>query len=251
MGKEFKRKLALVLVGDEEVGQKGSKYLLKKRKDFFNDIKYGLVAEPTDLKLKIAQKGIMHIKFKFRGRAAHASTPWKGNNAILKASNFIQEVNNLSERLKKVKYPLLGCPTINVGKIIGGTKVNIVPEFCEVEIDRRLLPGETPERVLNEFKVILKKLKLKAKIEQIIRPRLAMKIPANSEIVKLIQGIVKTRVEGEYGYTEAELYYRKLGTNFVIFGPTSTAHQANEFVKIRDLKKARFVYEKSIEKWCC
>lgn len=248
--RELKRRVILVFTGDEEVGLKGSKYLLENRKLLFKGIKFGLAAEPTDLKLKVAQKGIVHLKFKFKGKATHASTPWKGDNAILKASTFIQEVNKLSKRLKRRRDPLLGYPTINVGRIAGGVKVNIVPEFCEVEIDRRLLPKETPQKVLDEFKDIVKKLKLKARIEQMIEPRLSMKISPTSEIVKLIRSIVKTKVEGEHGYSEIELYHRKLGIELAIFGPTNTAHTTNEYVKIADLKKARLIYEKVIKKWC-
>ncbi len=250
--KNFKKRLVLAFVGDEEVAMKGTKYLIEKRKSFLKNVKYGVMAEPTNLDIRIAQKGITMIKLKFKGKAAHGSKPELGDNAILKASDFIQELKKLTRKLKKKKDPLLGSGTINVGKILGGTKVNIVPDYCEVEIDRRLIPGETPAIAIKQIRKILEKLNLKAKIEYLNEPRLAMKIPKNSKIVKMIQSIKKAKIKGESGYTESELYYRECGIEFVSFGPgdPKLAHVINENIKISKIKKAKKVFEKLIERWC-
>jgi acetylornithine deacetylase/succinyl-diaminopimelate desuccinylase-like protein len=192
------------------------------------------------------------LKIRFKGKAAHGSKPELGDNAILKASDFIQELKILTKKLKKKKDPLLGSGTINVGKIVGGLKVNMVPDYCEVEIDRRLIPGETPSIAVKQIKNVLKKLRLRAKIEYLNEPRLAMKISKNSKIVKMIQNIIKTRTLGESGYTESELYYRECGIEIVSFGPgdPKLAHVNNEYIKISKIKKAVRVFETLIKKWC-
>ena len=248
---KFKKKLLLVFVGDEEVSLGGSKYLIKNRKDVFKDVKYGITAECNDLNLTVAQKGITSIKVKFKGKAAHGSRPELGDNAIYKAVEFIQELRKLIKKLKKNKNPLLGSGTINVGVIKGGTKINIVPDFCEVEIDRRLIPGETPKIAINQIKEILKKLKLKAEIESGIS-RLPMEINKNFELIRILNEIERFKMIGESGYTEIELYYRDAGIPCITMGPglESQAHVINEFIPIKNLKKAIKIYEELIRKVC-
>lgn len=249
--KNFKRKLLLTFVADEEVEAKGSFHLIRNRKDMLRDIKYGIMGECTDLRLRIAQKGIVKIKVKFKGKAAHGSKPELGVNAIYKATDFIQEVRKLIEQLKKRKNILLGSGTINVGVIKGGTKINVVPEFCDVEIDRRIIPGETPQIAINQLRKILKKLKLKAEIE-VSKNRLPMQLSENLEIIKILKSITKAKSVGESGYTEAELFYRDGGFPCFSFGPgvSELAHTTNEYIPIKNLQKATKIYEELIRRVC-
>jgi len=247
----FKRKLLLTFVADEEVEAKGSFYLVKNRKEMLNDIKYGIMGECTDLNARIAQKGITDIKIKFKGKSAHGSRPELGDNAIYKAADFIQEMRKLIEQLKKRKNPILGSGTLNVGVIKGGTKINMVPESCDVEIDRRTIPGETPKIAVGQLKKILKKLKLKADI-QVFQSRLPMQLDKNLEIIKILKSVTKTRLIGESGYTEAELFYRDAGFPCFSFGPGigNQAHVSNEYIPIKNLQRATKIYEKLIRKVC-
>jgi acetylornithine deacetylase/succinyl-diaminopimelate desuccinylase family protein len=249
---KFKKKLLLTFVADEEVALKGSEYLIKNRKEIFKDIKYGIMGECTDLKVRIAQKGIVHIKVKFKGKAAHGSKPELGDNAIYKAADFIQELRKLIERLKNKKNPLLGSGTINVGTINGGTKINVVPDFCNIEVDRRIIPGETPDYAIKQIRKILKKLKLKADIELETNSRLPMQLNKNLELIRILKNITKANLVGESGYTEAELFYRDAGVPCVSFGPgiSELAHTTNEYVPIKNLKKATKIYEELIRKVC-
>jgi len=248
---KFKRKLLLTFVADEEVAMKGSDCLIKNRKEIFKNIKYGLIGECTDLRARIAQKGIVQIKVRFKGKAAHGSKPELGDNAIYKASGFIQETRKLIEKLKKEKHPLLGSGTINVGVIKGGTKINVVPEFCDIEIDRRIIPKENPKIAVNQIKRILRKLKLKAVIK-VEKSRLAMQISPKMELIRILKSITKTKLIGESGYTEAELFYRDAKLPCFSYGPGTSelAHTTNEYILIKNLRKAVKIYEKLIRKVC-
>ncbi len=250
---KFKRKFLMVFVADEEVGLRGSDYLLEKRKDIFKNVKYGVISEPSDSKLEIAQKGIGELKVVFTGKAAHGSRPWQGENAIYKATAFVEEIKMLIKKLEERKDVVLGSPTMNIGKISGGTKVNIVPDRCEVEIDRRLIPGETSGQVEAELKSILKKLKIEGEISWMEgSPRPALKISKNSKIVKEILKIKNIELSFSPGYTEAELYYTEAGIECVVFGPgkKSVIHAPDEYVEIDCLKETEAVYEKLIRNWC-
>jgi acetylornithine deacetylase/succinyl-diaminopimelate desuccinylase family protein len=248
---KFKKKLLLTFVADEEVAMRGTKYLINNRKEIFKDVKYGLVAECNDLNITTAQKGITDITVKFKGKAAHGSMPELGDNAILKASDFIQEVKKLINELKKKRDSVLGSGTINVGVIRGGTKVNVVPDSCEVEVDRRMIPGETVQIAIKQIKNILKRLKINAEI--ITRnDRLPMKIDKNMEIIKILNSIGKFKLTGSSGYTEIELYYRDAGVPCITLGPgiSDQAHVANEYIPIKNLQKAVNVYKRLIRKVC-
>lgn len=247
----FKRKLLLTFVADEEVALRGSKYLIANRKDTFKDVKYGLVAECNSLRLAIAQKGIAEIKVKFKGKAAHGSRPELGDNAIYKAADFIQELRKLIEQLKTKKNPILGSGTINVGVIKGGTKINVIPDFCEIEVDRRLIPTETPTLAVKQIKSLLKKLKLKADIELGVN-RLPMQIAKDFELIKILNKIAKFKTIGETGYTEVELYYRDAGVPCLTMGPglETQAHVTNEYIPIKNLQRATNIYEQLIRRVC-
>ncbi len=247
---KFKRKLLLTFVADEEVGQMGSEHLIEKRKDLFKDVEYGIVAEPTDLKIEIAQKGVVDFKVWFSGKSAHGSRPEEGDNAIYKATAFIEEVKILIKELEKTKHKLLGSGTINIGKIEGGVKINIVPDSCVIEVDRRLIPGETPELAKTQLENILKKLHLDGKIEQVVG-RHPLLVSEKSLIVEEIQKIRKSEITFAAGYTEAELYKTKAGVECIVFGPGNhKIHCPDEYIEIDKLKEATQIYEKLIRNWC-
>lgn len=247
---KVKRKLLLVFVADEEAKLGGSTWLLENRKGLLQDVKYGVIAEPTDMKIQIAQKGIVDIKVKFKGKSSHGSMPWLGENAVVKASKFVTELEKLNDRMK-IKDGLLGKGSINVGKISGGVKVNVVPDYCEIEIDRRLVPGETSQLAVGELKGILEKLKLNAEIEMVVT-RPPFRIDKNSKIVKLVRDLARTETFGATGYTEAELYKSKADVECVVFGPGNkeTIHTAKEYISISNLKRATNIFEKLIRTWC-
>ena len=208
----------------------------------------------SDYDIAVGQKGILHAKFVFKGKAAHGSQPEKGVNAIVKATTFINKLNELQSNLKTNKDSTLGYGTLNVGKIAGGTKVNIVADRCEVEIDRRLTWGETSSSALNQFKDVLRRLKLDAEVRLLNEPRLAVKTSTNSKLVEILRGIdSKLKVGAKAGYTEMELYIRELGMECVACGPIEEgqAHANDEFVKISSIKKTTKLYTELIKKWCC
>lgn len=251
---KLKRKLLLTFVADEEVGGKfGTNWLIKNRPELFKGVNHGVVAEPSGMHLRIAQKGFFHFRVKFKGKAAHGSVPELGDNAILKASDFIQETKKLAQEIAKVKDELLGPGTINIGKIAGGVKVNIVPDRCEVEVDRRIVPPENAEAAKKQFEKVLERLGHKAEIEPMRVARNPIKISEGSRIVKEILALwPSAKLKSFSGYTELEKYSRDMSVECVAFGPGSgrTAHSVDEYTEIGQLKAAVGVFEKLVRKWC-
>jgi acetylornithine deacetylase len=103
------------------------------------------VAEPTRLDLVHSHKGAVRWKARTRGVACHSSTPQLGDNAIYRMAPVVGALAEYAERLaRSAPDPILGPPSLSVGRIEGGQSVNVVPDWCELEIDRRVIPGEVP-----------------------------------------------------------------------------------------------------------
>jgi acetylornithine deacetylase/succinyl-diaminopimelate desuccinylase-like protein len=115
-----------------------------------------IVLEPTDLHIVHAHKGACWFTVATRGRAAHASDPAHGDNAILKMPAVWRILEDATaEAGKKFRSDVLGQPTVSVGTICGGTATNVVPDLCEIQVDRRLMPGETAADVLADLRARL------------------------------------------------------------------------------------------------
>jgi acetylornithine deacetylase/succinyl-diaminopimelate desuccinylase-like protein len=147
--------------------------------------------------------------------------------------------------------PLLGRGTINVGRIQGGTKVNVVPDLCEIEVERRIVKGETPEQALEDILNVGKSLGIDAEVE-VVNSKPAFKLDEDSEIVRMVKEFSGGETSFATGYTEAELYSRGAGIDCVVFGPGNkeTIHTSNEYVKIENLEKCTQVFTKLIDRWC-
>ena len=158
-GTSLKGDVLFHAVADEEVDSiHGTKYMIKRGLAKAN---MGIVAEPSifgnSIIIRQAVRGNCWIKLKTSGKAAHASNPSNGVNAVLNMSRLLLAVDKL--QLKHIPHSILPPPTISAGTVIsGGTKVNVIPESCEAEVDVRITPGITKELVLDEFNSIINRM---------------------------------------------------------------------------------------------
>jgi succinyl-diaminopimelate desuccinylase len=102
-----------------------------------------VVCEPTGDAVRVAHRGALWLEIEVNGRSAHGGRPWLGVNALSKAARIITALEDeLVPSLAHLTHPLLPSPTVNIGRLEGGTKVNTVADRARFEIDRRMLPGE-------------------------------------------------------------------------------------------------------------
>ena len=132
----------LALMG-EEAGNDGAIALAKR--GFSSDLT--LVLEPTSLGVVTAHKGALWLEIDTAGVACHGSTPDNGRNAIYAMRRVLEIIEGkIISDLARKAHPKLGPATINVGTISGGSKINIVPDTCRIEIDCRVVPGIEVEK---------------------------------------------------------------------------------------------------------
>ena len=241
--------LAVAAVADEEVEGQGTRRLLSQGVE----ADYAIVGEPTSLLPSIAHKGRLVLSASFLGRAAHASVPGRGVNAVYAASDFALRVSRLFRRRRR-RHPLLGEPTAAVTVIRGGVKDNVIPESCEVIIDRRMLPGEWVERVVEEVgrlaKASAKSWKAKSRVE--VRRYIApAETPSSSPIVKAsvyaVSEILGRRVRPR-GFTatcDMSHLVNQAKIPTVILGPGDLrrAHVVDEWIGVEELENASKIYK--------
>ena len=217
-----------------------------------------IVAEPTEMRVVIASKGVLRLRLHTRGKAAHSAKPHLGNNAISHMARLVLALEEEHRRLAGVTHPLLGSPTVNVGVIQGGVQVNLVPDHCAIELDRRLLPGEAASVVVENYQRLLARLArehpgFSAEIEE--PPLLvdeALDTPPDAAVVTTAQQVLRTlglnpEVCGvPFGSDASKL--SRAGIPTILFGPGSIdqAHSVDEYVELDQVAQAAAFYREFI-----
>jgi acetylornithine deacetylase len=206
---------------------------------------FAVVAEPTLLNIVHAHKGVVRWFFSTAGRACHSSAPEQGINAIYRMGRLLPHIEQFAEKLRQgPPDALLGPATLSVGRIEGGTSVNTVPDFCRIEVDRRLLPGEEPRTALAQLQDALHASGIDFTVEPmgIEMPALS---PQGSEEIRQLLGAAIDAERGShrvhpvpYGTDAATL--AAAGIPSVVFGPgdIARAHTRDEWVPLDEVEQA-------------
>ncbi len=216
-----------------------------------------IVAEPTDLQVVVASKGALRFCLQTSGRPAHSSKPELGVNAINKMAKLIVAMEQKAPSFfSGVHHPLLGPPTLNVGMIHGGVQVNQVPEVCAIQVDRRLLPGETRQTVWSEFEEMFRELcdadpELHLEMKPVLEDP-PLETPLTERIVQVALKSLRAMGRAEcvlgvpYGSDASKL--SRAGIPSIICGPGSIdqAHAADEYVPLDQVVAAAELYIRSI-----
>lgn len=224
-------RLHLLCSCDEEVGYAGINYMVP------DHVKpnAAVILEGTSLDVITAHKGTVRYRISTRGESAHSSLVPQGRNAIYPMSVLISATEKLAaELLLREKHPLLGPPTLNLGTIRGGTQVNSVPDYCEFTVDRRMLPGETPEEIGRELCSVYDGCGVEYEMEGPIFYSAPFETVRESKWSHYVHKQVKSQFSGStvHGVLYATEASRVAEFNIpaVVFGPgsISTAHSPNE-----------------------
>ncbi|MFM7248430.1 MAG: M20/M25/M40 family metallo-hydrolase [Planctomycetaceae bacterium] len=212
-----------------------------------------IVAEPTGLDVVGMHKGAVRWRIRVAGRACHSSFPERGDNAVYTAARVALEIESLAAELL-LRDPCHPCgpPTLSLGTFHGGAGVNLVPDLVVIEIDRRLVPGESPEEARAEVIRRLTAALPGAAIEH-EAPFVAHLGLAEGGVEAEVAGIRPARRLGEsvratgrgsvvraarYG-TNASVY-SAAGVPTVVFGPGSIeqAHTVDEWIEVAQVDVA-------------
>jgi succinyl-diaminopimelate desuccinylase len=198
---------------------------------------FAITGEPTDLHIGVQAKGVLAVRVALRGVAAHGSTPWLGDNAILKAHDAFRRIETLP--FSRESSDLFDRPSINLARIEGGDAFNKVPDRCAMDVDIRFLPTQDAGEILAQIRAIpdLEILKCFTRAPAVVSRR-------NPYVRALRDGIGRS-IEGEAlsvgrdGASDA-ISFLEAGIPAVEFGPVGAGHHGpEEWVSISSLRRFR------------
>lgn len=243
-------------VMDEEYAGAGTSSIARKY-----NADGALIAEPTELRLVVAHKGFVWLDVETHGVAAHGSRPDLGVDAIVSMGHVLVALEKLAQNLQaRSPHPLLGSPSIHASLIHGGQELSSYPSHCVLSIERRTVPGETPEGVEQEIQELLDTCaRANGTFQANIRrgmDRTPMETPQAAEIVQAVShaanhilGHPCERVGVPYWTDAATLTAAGIPT--VLFGPTGTgAHAIDEWVDLESVKTCSEIYLEAARAFC-
>lgn len=239
-GVKLRGNLVLQFAMGEETGEDGTKSLLEE--GFGGD--WGIVLEPSDLRVMTAEKGLAWYHFSIKGKPTHASKPEQGINSIDKSAKLIAALREYDREIGKRSHPLCGRDICSVTMIRAGTKENVIPESCWLAIDRRIIPGESIERVDREIGEIVRRLEKEDPDFKCVWKRVRLyesaEIPAEHEIARVVRKNVK-EVTGVYpqpagivASTDQRNFINDAGIPAITWGPGwGKSHEFDEHIEIK------------------
>jgi acetylornithine deacetylase/succinyl-diaminopimelate desuccinylase family protein len=246
--------LLAVFVVDEEVASRGARAFVRDRPQ----IDLCVVGEPTSNTVVTAHKGSMRPVVRVRGVPAHSASPDKGENAVYKAASLLLMIEKHHRTLSASSHPLLGSPSLTVTRIHGGHADNVVPEACELLLDRRMLPGESEDDVRIQFENLLAEAKVLHGVDAEIveyRPTTggATETRADQPIVHAAvksthrHGVTDDALHGLQGACDL-VHFRSIGAQGIVLGPGAleVAHKPDEFVPEDELVASSLIYRDTV-----
>ncbi len=231
---QLTRKVQLHIATDEEKGGKTSKHIVEQ--GHYGD--FVICGEPTNLNIGLQAKGILQWDFLVKGKSAHGSRPWEGDNAIEKAIALDQELRKCT--FMEASNAYYDYPSLNLAKIQAGERYNMVPDECVISYSLRFVPGQDIEAITQELRDLIGKY---PESELILRGR----SPAitNEENNKFIQRLLAvstnlrntpTVLFGQHGAADTR-YYAAKGAGAIEYGPVGGDwHGDKEWVSLSSVE---------------
>ena len=233
--------LVVCAVADEETESLGMRDVLARvRTDA------AIVTEPSELELCVAHKGFCWVEVVTEGRAAHGSRFALGVDANMRMGRFLSALDGLERRLRaSPPHPLLGPPSLHAAVLQGGTGTSTYAARCRLEIERRTIPGETPEQVMREIGELIAPLRT-ADPELVISHRLLLarepfEVAPDAAIVRAVRSAAAERLGSPPATTGVSFWMdaaliASAGIETVVIGAAGAgAHAAEEWVDMQSV----------------
>lgn len=247
-GLELRRGFALTLVADEECVNRGA---LRLQRTTPLSADACIVCEPTQLQVHYGNRGFTSYYIRTYGKSCHGCEPRRGVNAIYKMARVLVKLEQFAAEFSQRINPQLGEASMSVGTIRGGTSLNTVPDFCEIELEARVFPGMRADGICRELQELLG-----GEAAVSVRSELpASLVPLDSGIVRIAGECVRAAtgrdaVAAKFpACSEASFFSEGYGIPTVLLGPgdIGCAHKANEHVPVEEIRQAVDIYAMLME----
>lgn len=239
--------LVLHFAAGEERGEPGTLGLIQA--GFVGD--YAIVTEPTEMKVATAARGLASYRIRIKGRSIHASRAHLGLNPIPRLRAVLGVVQAMDTELRNVRHPLLPGAALTATMVHAGVKENAVADYCDLVLDRRLLPGETVDGAMEDIRARLSALTFADPDFDFDISRFpfcyeSAEIDPSStfaaEVTAIVEAVTDTPSEA-YGTpysSDVRNLVNEAGMEAITFGPGNVAecHCADERVSLRQLRES-------------
>ncbi len=258
----LKKPIHLAFSYDEEVGCVGVRGLIDELNKKAVKPLACFVGEPTNMEVIIAHKAKRSLKAKITGKACHSSLAPQGVNAIDVGARLVLKVKEMAERLAAgPRDELFDIPfsTAHTGVISGGAALNIVPDYCEVLFEFRVLPSEDADALVAEIKDYaatvlvpdMQKVAPETGVEfEWISTFPGLDTDPEAPVTQLAKRLAGKNAHAKVAYgTEGGLFQTNGGIESIVVGPGSItqAHKPDEYIYISELEKCEAFLTKLID----
>jgi succinyl-diaminopimelate desuccinylase len=230
-------RVIFVCVPDEESDDIDDRSIDALIADVLKESDFAITGEPTDLHIGVQAKGVLAIRVNITGTAAHGSTPWLGDNAILKAHDAFRRIETLP--FGRESSDLFDRPSINLARILGGDAFNKVPDLCSMDIDIRYLPNQDTGDILAQIREVpdLEIVRCFTRVPAIVSRRNPYVLALREAVGRSLEG--EALSIGRDGASDA-VSFLEAGIPAVEFGPVGAGHHGPaEWVSIASLARYR------------
>jgi acetylornithine deacetylase/succinyl-diaminopimelate desuccinylase family protein len=243
-GKPRRGALVFTFVGDEEnLGPDGMAFLREKGAVEPTSL---ILAAPTRNRLVTEERGVMWVRATTRGKAAHAGAPHTGDSAIMRMHRVIAALQKFKSRTSKSGQQ----STLNIGRIRGGENINVVPDLCVMEMDRRLLPDEDFDAAFQELKGLCAgaEVELLTGTPGFSAPEGGPAVKAFSAAIEQLTGKPAERLN-VVGASDGR-YFARDGIEILVIGPGDGAdsHVPNEFVPMDEMVESALIHRDALDR---
>jgi acetylornithine deacetylase/succinyl-diaminopimelate desuccinylase family protein len=250
-------RVVLMAVGGEERGGVGTKT------EVANGIRAdaAIVGESTLLEPKLAHKGVLRLEVEVKGKAAHASDPEAGVNAVAAMAPVISALDRLAAEVRTRRERHTGQASLVISTIAGGVALNVIPASCVISIDRRVLPteseGQAREEIVRTVNDALPAGRGATAAVRTVRFVAPSATPEGAPIVRAAERAASellgrpVRASGFTATCDMTYLVNGGGIPSIILGPDSIglAHQVDECISVEEMTRAVALYLRTIELW--
>ncbi|HKB93959.1 MAG TPA: M20/M25/M40 family metallo-hydrolase [Gaiellaceae bacterium] len=206
-----------------------------------------VVAEPTDLAIGVAHRGFVWLELATAGRAAHGSRPDLGEDAIVVMGPVLTGLAALDRELRsREPHPLVGTASVHASTIAGGGEWSTYPDRCRLDVERRTLPGDTPEQVAEELRALLP-ADGSVRVAFVREP---LETEIDAPIVRTLHSLAGTELVGMPFWTDAALF-AAAGIPAVVFGPGGGGlHELVEWADLDQLDRSIEILCRLVDEFC-
>jgi acetylornithine deacetylase len=244
-------RVLVALVADEEYASIGTQDFVKR-----HVADACVLTEPSEGRLILGHKGFVWVEIVTKGRAAHGSRWDLGVSAIAKMGRIISALEEFDQvELRRRVHPLVGPASQHCSLIDGGSGLSTYAEECKLKVERRTLPGELPQRVMQELEEVIRSTGEEAQICCLL-DRPPLNCDKNANIAACLSDAA-SRVTGQrpeeagVGFWMDASLFAAAGVSTVNYGPGGAgAHEAVEWVDLDSVVTCAQVLVETARSFC-